>query len=489
MIRIRTDHPAVVKTDILVLMVFEDGAAYKDPQLQELADRALDWPEFSGKTADELMFYDIQGVKAKRTLVLGVGKAADSDAETLRRAAGRAVNRAIGLDQSSLLICAPEPETGPTDRNAVAEAVMEGAVLANYRFDLYKKDKKHKPVNTIEFYAEAGFEKRAGRIAEKTGAVCRGTLLARDWVNMPPNEKRPSRFARSIVKAAQKQSMDTVVLDTGDLKKNRMRALLSVASGSSSRPQMVILDYRPESWEKTIALVGKGVTFDSGGINIKPASGLETMKQDMAGAAAVAAALISAADTCFSNRLVGVIPLVENMPSGTAYRPGDIVKTASGKTVEIGNTDAEGRMILADALDYAVRQYSPDALIDLATLTGACKVALGEKIAGVFSPDSKLSGLIAESGRKTHERCWSMPMPDDYREMLKSDFADIKNVGQNRWGGAIAAALFLSEFTGGSIWAHIDIAGPAYAGSSGDYCPPGGTGFGVRLLMDLIEKL
>ncbi|MFW6081451.1 MAG: leucyl aminopeptidase [Desulfosalsimonas sp.] len=489
MIKICTDHPAVVKTDILVLAGFEDSAAYRDPQLQELVDRARDWPEFSGKSADELMFYDLQGVRARRVLLLGLGKAADTDAEVLRRAAGRAVNRAIGLEQTSVLICIPESETGSPDQTEAAEAVMEGAVLANYRFGLYKKEKKHKPVNTIEIYPEDGFEKQAGRIAEKTSAVCRGTLLARDWVSMPPNEKRPSRFARSIAKAAQKQSIDTVVLDTGDLKKNRMRALLAVASGSSSRPQMVVLDYRPASWEKTIALVGKGVTFDSGGINIKPASGLETMKQDMAGAAAVAATLISAADTGFSNRLVGVIPLVENMPSGTAYRPGDIVKTASGKTVEIGNTDAEGRMILADALDYAVRQYSPDTVIDLATLTGACIVALGEKIAGVFSRDSQLSDLIAESGRKTHERCWSMPMPEDYREMLKSDFADIKNVGKNRWGGAIAAALFLSEFTAGSRWAHIDIAGPAYASSAGDYCPPGGTGFGVRLLMDVIEKL
>lgn len=489
MLRIQTDHPAVAKTDILVLVGFEDEAAYRDPQLQELADRARDWPEFSGKSGDEVIFYDMQGVRAERVLVLGLGKSADAERETLRKACGRAVNRAISAELESLLICIPGPAGKVADMESAAEAMMEGAVLANYRFDLYKKEKKHKPIKKTEFYVGGGFENQARNVAEKTEIICQGTHLARDWVSMPSNDKRPARFARSIVKAAEKEPLETVVLDTADLKKNRMRALLSVASGSSSRPQMVILDYRPESWEKSIVLVGKGVTFDSGGINIKPAGGLEGMKQDMAGAAAVAATLISAARAGFSQRLVGVAPLVENMPSGTAYRPGDIVKTASGKTVEIGNTDAEGRMILADALDYAINQYSPDLVIDLATLTGACIVALGEKIAGVFSSDSELSGLIVESGQKTHERCWSMPMPEDYREMLKSDFADIRNVGKDRWGGAIAAALFLSEFTRGKRWAHIDIAGPAYSSKADDYCRPGGTGFGVRLLMDLIEKL
>lgn len=489
MLTIQTQHPAVAKTDILVLAAFEDQSAYSDPQLQELADRARDWPEFSGKSGDELIFYDLQGVKAKRVLILGLGNSAKADREIVRKAAGKAVGRAVEADLTSLLICPPELPSGEKGRADAAEAMMEGAVLANYRFDLYKKEKKHKPVKTVWFYADDRFEDQARGMAEKIWIICQGTLLARDWVSMPPNEKRPAGFSRSIAKAAGKEPLETVILDSGDLKKNRMRALLSVASGSSSRAQMVVLDYRPHSWEKTIALVGKGVTFDSGGINIKPASGLEGMKMDMAGAAAVAATLISAARTGFNQRLVGVLPLVENMPSGTAYRPGDIVKTASGKTVEIGNTDAEGRMILADALDYAVKQYAPDVIIDVATLTGACIVALGEKIAGVFSPDPELSDLIAGSGEKTHERCWPMPVPEDYRELLKSDFADIRNVGKNRWGGAIAAALFLSEFVGDTRWAHIDIAGPAFASKANDYCRPGGTGFGVRLLMDTLWKL
>ncbi len=489
MIKIRTDHPAGIKTDILVLVACEDQAAYLDPQLQELVDRAQDWPEFAGKSGDELLIYEPQGVKSKRVLVLGVGKVASADREELRKSAGRAVNRVLKSSLTSLLFCIPEFKNENIDRRAAAEAMMEGAVLANYRFDLYKKEKRHKPIKTILFYADADFAGRARRLAEHAEIVCKGTLLARDWVSMPPNDKRPARFARSIAKAAEKEPLETVVLDTGDLKKNRMHAMMAVSAGSSSRPQMVVLDHRPREYDKTVVLVGKGVTFDAGGINLKPAGSLESMKQDMAGAAAVAAALISAARAGYGQRLVGVIPLVENMPSGSACRPGDIVKTASGKTVEIGNTDAEGRMILADGLHYAISQYNPDVIIDMATLTGSCVVALGENIAGVFSTDETLAGQIVASGGKTHERCWSMPMPEDYRELLKSDFADIKNVGKNRYGGAIAAALFLSEFTGKTPWAHIDIAGPAYASGGSDYCQPGGTGFGVRLLVDVIENL
>jgi leucyl aminopeptidase len=274
-----------------------------------------------------------------------------------------------------------------------------------------------------------------------------------------------------------------------------MGGILAVGSGSRSRPSMIILDYSPKNpgksktKSKTIALVGKGVTFDSGGINLKPSDGLADMKMDMSGAASVAAALITISRLKIDLRVVGLIPIVENMPSGDAARPGDIITTFSGKTVEIGNTDAEGRLILIDAMSYAEKVYKPHVMIDLATLTGACVVALGEKIAGVFSKDQNLADIIMDSGEKTYERCWKMPMPDDYKEMLKSDFADIKNISGTRYGGAVTAALFLSEFVKNTRWAHIDIAGPAYAKKENDYCAAGGTGFGVRLLMDVIQKI
>lgn len=489
MLTIRSVDPKGIKTDLMLVIVCEDSVLYGNQTIKDLTGRAKKYSEFAGKSGQDLMIYSPEDLKAGRVMFAGVGKSAELDSEKLRRAAGNAVNKAVGAGISGLAVCMPDLDATGMDQQEIAAALMEGAVLANYRFDYYKKDKTHKPLKSIAFLTDKKFAPTARSFAQKTEIICTSTHLARNWVSMPPNDKRPQRFATSIIKAAEKHLTESVVLDASDLRKNKMHALLAVASGSSARPQMVILDHRPEPRDKTVVLVGKGVTFDSGGINLKSAAGLDGMKQDMAGAAAVAASLIALAQTGCRHRVVGIMPLVENMPSGSAYRPGDIVKTASGKTVEIGNTDAEGRMILADALHYAVKQYQPDVVIDMATLTGACMVALGEKIAGVFSPDQALADLIAASGRKTHERCWPMPLPEDYRESLKSDFADMKNVGKNRYGGAIAAALFLSEFVADARWAHIDIAGPAYSGSAGDYCLPGGTGFGVRLLIDVIENL
>jgi leucyl aminopeptidase len=252
---------------------------------------------------------------------------------------------------------------------------------------------------------------------------------------------------------------------------------------------MVVLQHKGADRRPPVVLVGKGVTFDSGGINLKTGDSLPDMKGDMAGAAAVAAALTAAAGLKLKRRLIGVIPLVENMVSGNSSRPGDIVRTLSGKTVEIGNTDAEGRLILIDAMAYAERRFNPEVMIDLATLTGACVVALGDKIAGVFSNDIGLQDDIVASGQRTHERCWSMPLPEDYRELLKSSYADINNMPSSRYGGAISAALFLSEFVGKTRWAHIDIAGPAFHKKEDAYCGPGGTGFGVRLLLDWLINL
>ena len=288
---------------------------------------------------------------------------------------------------------------------------------------------------------------------------------------------------------AKKQRLKIQVLSESQLKQKKFNALLAVAAGSQCKPGLVVLEHKAAGAKKTVALVGKGVTFDSGGLNIKTGGSIADMKSDMSGAAAVAATLITAARLKTKVNLIGAIPIVENMPSGKATRPGDIIRSYAGKTIEIGNTDAEGRLILIDAMAYVLKKYKPQLLIDLATLTGACVVALGEKIAGVFSNDAQLAASIASAGEKTHERCWHMPLPDDYKELLKSDFADINNMPSSRWGGAITAALFLSEFVGDTPWAHIDIAGPAYLKKENAYCGPGGSGFGVRLLMEFLEGM
>jgi leucyl aminopeptidase len=328
-----------------------------------------------------------------------------------------------------------------------------------------------------------------GRLSARVAAITEGTCMARDWVNTPSNDKTPEKFSRAIVDLAKKQPLKIQVLNESQLKQNKFGALLAVAAGSQCRPGLVLLEHKVPGAKKTVALVGKGVTFDSGGLNIKTGGSIADMKSDMSGAAAVAATLITAARLKTKVNIVGAIPIVENMPSGKATRPGDIIRSYAGKTVEIGNTDAEGRLILIDAMAYVVKKYKPQLMLDLATLTGACVVALGEKIAGVFSNDAQLAGSIASAGEKTHERCWQMPLPDDYKELLKSDFDDINNMPSSRWGSAITAALFLREFVGDTAWAHIDIAGPAYLKKENAYCGPGGTGFGVRLLMELLEGI
>ncbi|HDL08308.1 MAG TPA: hypothetical protein ENG35_06170 [Desulfobacteraceae bacterium] len=292
-----------------------------------------------------------------------------------------------------------------------------------------------------------------------------------------------------MITSAEKEKINVSLLGEKELEEENFGAILSVSRGSQCKPKLVILEYRPDAAKKTIVLVGKGVTFDSGGINLKPAGSLEDMKMDMSGAAAVAATIITAARLKLEINLIGALPIVENMPSGDASRPGDIIKSYSGKTVEIGNTDAEGRLILIDAISYMIKKYKPQTLIDIATLTGACVVALGEKIAGVFSFDDQLAQTIIQAGEKTYERCWRLPLPDDYKELLKSDFADLKNVSSSRWGGAITASLFLSEFVNDTTWAHIDIAGPAYIKKENEYCGVGGTGFGVRLFCDMLKRL
>jgi leucyl aminopeptidase len=278
-------------------------------------------------------------------------------------------------------------------------------------------------------------------------------------------------------------------LDENELKRLKFGALLAVSLGSEQKPSVVLMQHLVPNAKKTVLLVGKGITFDSGGINIKHGPTMETMKMDMAGAAAVAATLITAARLRLNVNLIGIMPLVENMPSGRATRPGDIVTSFQGKTIEIGNTDAEGRLILADAMAYAIDRFKPDITVDLATLTGACMAALGEKIAGVFTADDNLAERLTGAGIKTHERCWRLPLPEDYKELIKSDLADIKNMSSSSFGGAITAALFLSEFAGNTRWAHLDIAGTAFHKSATDYAPPGGSGYGVRLLMELLETL
>jgi len=488
MLKLKSIDLQKTRISTLAVPVCEDKDIHQG-LLSTLAKAAKKRKEFHGKKDEELTLYNPAGTKTERVLFIGLGKHAELDPEKLRAFSGKTVKSSIKDGFTDVVIGIPALDQLPVDKTDLLEAVLEGACLGNHVFDKYKKDKKLKPLKQITVMVSADSVKKFTKLPRRVEAICKGTLLARDWVSNPSNDKTPARLSKTFINMAKKENLKTSRLNPKQLQQGKFGALMAVAAGSRNTPRLVVLEYAPKGAKQTVALVGKGVTFDSGGINLKPTGGLEDMKIDMSGAAAVAATLITAAKLKPKVRIVGVMPLVENMISGSATRPGDIIKSHAGKTIEIGNTDAEGRLILIDAMSYTMQKYKPDVMVDIATLTGACVVALGEKIAGLFTSDDALAETITKSGQKTHERIWRMPLPADYKKLLKSDFADINNMSSTRWGGAITAALFLSDFTEGTRWAHIDIAGPAYQKKGSAYCDAGGTGFGVRLFCDLIDRL
>jgi leucyl aminopeptidase len=477
------------KIEMLALPDCEDRDIHKNRDLKKALVAARSLKEYSGRKKQQVMLLNPEGTRTRRCVCVGLGRGETITPDRMRIFAGQAVKAAIKAELKRLVIAVPAAEPLGLTLGALLAAIMEGAILANHTFNRYKQTPKTIPLQRVMLLVSAQTARSYKHLIDTVEAVCRGTLQARDWTSTPANHKVPAQLARAIATAAKTNGLQVRVMNEAYLKKNKFGALLAVSAGSKNGPRLVELTYAPRDAKQTIVLVGKGVTFDTGGINLKPSAGLGTMKIDMAGAAAVAASMIALARLKPGQRIVGLMPLVENMPSGSATRPGDVVTSFDGKTVEIGNTDAEGRLILIDAMAYAKKKFKPDIMIDMATLTGACVVALGEKIAGVFSPDDALAQAIVESGNATAERCWRMPLPEDYSELLKSDVADISNMPASRYGSAITAALFLSEFVGDTRWAHIDIAGTAYSKKATDYCSPGGTGFGVRLICDWIQKL
>ena len=489
MLNLKTGDLYKLKTDAIIIPVCEDSEIHDNSAVISIINNTRAAREFKGAKDDELTLFDLPAMKIPRIIFIGIGKIKQIDSESLRAFCGKSVKKCIRKNLDEILIVVPSAKKLDNEAKIILESMMEGAFLGNHLFDKYKKEKKNKPLKKVAFFVEPQILKKFSELPSMVETLCSGTVLAREWVSIPSNDKKPEQLAKNIAVTAGKENLKVKIFDEQKLKRLGFGAMLAVGAGSRSKPRLLILEYDPKGAKRTIALVGKGITFDSGGINLKPSGSLEDMKMDMSGAAAVAATLISAAKIKPDVGIIGVIPFVENMPSGDAVRPGDIVTAYDGKTIEINNTDAEGRLILADAISYVIKEYKPDILIDVATLTGACVVALGEKIAGLFSPDDELAEKIIQSAKKTGERCWRMPLPEDYRELLKSEFADISNMSSSRWGGAITAALFLSEFIKDTRWAHIDIAGPAYVKKETDYCGAGGTGFGVRLLCDIIQKL
>jgi leucyl aminopeptidase len=424
-------------------------------------------------------------------LVVGLGKADRFDVEGVRRAAASAIKRARELNARHVATIVHGAGIGGLPTADAAQATAEGSLLAHYRFEASKRNEDEKKavesLSIVEFDADKiETIRRSVDVAE---AIAAGVASARSLVNMPPNVATPTKMAATARAIAERSDpeMKLLVGDRTWAAEQQMGAFLAVAQGAGEPPQFIILEYNPDRDDlQTILLVGKGVTFDTGGISIKPGEGMPAMKSDMGGAAAVLGTMEVVSQLKLPLRVVGIVPCTENMPDANAYRPSDVITASNGKTIEIISTDAEGRMILADALVYAQR-YKPDMVIDLATLTGACMVALGRQAAGLFSNNDALRDRLMAAAEKTHERLWPLPLWDEYKDAIKSDVADVKNSG-GRFGGVATSAIFLKEFTD-YPWAHLDIAGMALNETSDAYTPAGGTGYGVRLLTQFLRNL
>jgi leucyl aminopeptidase len=502
---VKTEKLLQHKTPCLVLFCVEEKKPTGD--LKKI-DQVLSGPiatafkdkRFEGKPNQTLMLNSGGGMKADNVLLVGIGKAKEVTEETLRQASGTAAKtvESAKLKKVSFYLPVGELEKVLTkDRKKssddVARAVAEGGYLALYHFDLYKsKDKDDAPSRIAEIILLTNSKPALAKlrqVSEHASKVADGVCLTRDLILQPSNTLTPSFLANTAKKVAVRHKFACKILHEKDMKKLGMGSLLGVAKGSHEPPAFIVLEYKGgKKNEAPVVIVGKAVTFDTGGISLKPPANMDEMKKDMSGGAVTLGALQVAASLKLPINVVGLIPAVENMPGGSAVKPGDILTSMSGKTIEVLNTDAEGRLILADALSYAQR-FKPRAVIDLATLTGAVIMALGHFAAGVLGTDDDLIGDLKAAGALTGEKLWELPLWDEHDKETKSDIADLKNIASAGVGaGTTMGAAFLKPFAGDQPWAHIDIAGTSWTGRDKAYTPKGASGFGVRLLVNYLEQ-
>jgi leucyl aminopeptidase len=489
-------EPVLPKSGTLVALCLEDRqlsatARSIDEANGELVGRAMASSRFQGKANEVLAVTLPAGAGPDGVLLVGLGKAAKVD-ELVAQAAGGtvlgALNRA-GLSEAAVAVDALAEV--PLAAGTLAAEMAFGARLASYRFDRYKtKEKKDaKPtLKKLSFGVEGAAA--AKKLWARLDKVADGVFLTRDLVNEPANVIYPETLADRC-KALTDLGVEVEILDERQMLKLGMGALLGVSQGSARPPRMIVMTWNGASGDgkDPIALVGKGVTFDTGGISLKPGAGMWDMKWDMAGAGAVVGAMAAIAGRKAKANVVGVVGAVENMPSGTAQRPGDIVRSMSGQTIEVLNTDAEGRLVLADAIWYTQQTFKPKLIVDLATLTGAIMIALGSENAGLFANDDALAGKLTAAGNKVGEKVWRMPLSDAYDRMIDADQADMKNIAGERFAGATVGAQFIGRFVKDVPWAHLDVAGVVWSGKDAPTAPKGATGYGVRLLDRLVADM
>ena len=440
--------------------------------------------EFKGKAGN---CQALAVAKDRQVVFAGLGKKSECNSETIKKAVGKISTAAQGFKAKELTIDAGVVENA----TSAISAVIEGVALSQYTFLKYKTngDKSEKAeIDKLKIIVQ-GDKKKFEALAKNTLIVTSAVNYCRDIANEPANVATPLFLADMAKKTAGK-SVSVTILDKKKLVELGCNSLLSVAAGSSQPPVMAVMEYKPESYKKTIALVGKGITFDSGGISLKPGKDMDQMKFDKSGACAVIASVKAIAELQLPIHVIGVFAASENLPSGSASKPGDIVKAYNGKTIEILNTDAEGRLVLADALSYTVKNYKPDYVVDIATLTGACVVALGNNASGLFANNKQLAEKVITAGEESGDRCWELPLWPEHDEKVKSDIADVKNLGSPEGsGGAISGAAFLKAFVGNTPWVHLDVAGTAWTTTPRDYYSKGASGVGVRLFVKLCQNL
>ncbi len=493
---LNTATPSQIETECLVVTVLDaseksndDKSAKPEPKIQTddkaVAAAAADLiasDEVTGKTLETTLLHKPQGLKAKRLLLIGGGPAKKFTSAELRKLAGAAVRTLKAKDLKSFVFVAP----GGVDD--AAKSIVEGAIVGNFDADYYRSDRKDQKIEDLIIVTPKGANQRSW-----TNGIERGRIIGesqnftRDLVNEPGNRMTPTILADRAKAMCEETGLACEIYGPEKIKALKMGAFWSVSQGSDEEPRLIVMRYEPEKAPKkrVLGLVGKGITFDSGGISIKPGEGMEKMKYDMAGGAAMIGAMRAIALLKPNLRVIGIVCASENMPSGKAQKPGDVQVAMSGKTIEIINTDAEGRLVLADGLHYA-KELGCTHLIDAATLTGAVVVALGMINVGVFANDDDFYNRFNQSLAKSGEKMWRLPAEDEYKEMIKSDIADIKNTG-GRWGGAVTAAMFLKEFVGDTPWMHLDIAGTAWLEDTKPWIAKGPSGVPVRSLVEFAQ--
>ncbi|MEJ5375506.1 MAG: leucyl aminopeptidase [bacterium] len=493
-IRISGQSPGSYRGPVLVVATAENPRPDKgvlwdlDRASKGWIRRLLALGDFKGKPGEILVQRTMGALAPGRLMLVGLGKMEKLTLEDWRAGVSKAAQACRSLSVEEFGVSLQDPPNLQLGKEAMASAAVEGALLGLYRFKGYKKEASE-DTDPRQMVLLAGGRPggRMARVVEEAVSVCEAVYWVRDLVSQPSNHLTPRGLAEQAALMAKSEGVHCTVLEEDQLRSMNMGGILGVASGSKEPPRLIVLEYgKGFKASPTLALVGKGITFDSGGISLKPAEKMDQMKDDMAGGAVVLGVLKAVAKLKLPLHLVGVIPATENMPSGSAYKPGDVLTTFSGKSIEVSNTDAEGRVILADALSYALR-YKPDLIIDLATLTGACIVALGDQIAGLMGTHQEAMEQLRKASEITGEDIWPLPLKEEYEELIKSDVADVKNSG-GREAGAIQGALFLKKFVGETPWIHLDIAGPVWTDKDRPYRPKGATGFGVRLLVEFLKN-